>query len=123
MPLLLTRRCSTCVQVRVEIESLAEGVDLSEPLTRARFEELVGDLLKKTLGPVRKARSQHLTLHCAHKANVICCCSTTHSIEDRQVIARRAYARVTAPCLIFGTAAKLMAEAWSHSRRRWRTRT
>jgi hypothetical protein len=46
-----------CVgQVRVEIESLAEGVDLSEPLTRARFEELVGDLLKKTLGPVKKVR-------------------------------------------------------------------
>lgn len=41
-------------QVRVEIESLADGVDLSEPLTRARFEELVGDLLKKTLGPVKK---------------------------------------------------------------------
>ena len=42
-------------QVRVEIESLAEGVDLSEPLTRARFEELNADLFKKTLGPVRKA--------------------------------------------------------------------
>lgn len=41
-------------QVRVEVESLADGVDLSEPLTRARFEELVGDLLKKTLGPVKK---------------------------------------------------------------------
>ena len=40
--------------MRVEVESLADGVDLSEPLTRARFEELVGDLLKKTLGPVRK---------------------------------------------------------------------
>jgi len=43
-------------QVRVEIESLAEGVDLSEPLTRARFEELNNDLFKKTLTPVRKAR-------------------------------------------------------------------
>ena len=43
------------VQVRVEIESLAEGVDLSEPLTRARFEELNADLFKKTLGPVKKA--------------------------------------------------------------------
>jgi endoplasmic reticulum chaperone BiP len=42
------------LQVRVEVESLADGVDLSEPLTRARFEELVGDLLKKTLGPVKK---------------------------------------------------------------------
>jgi len=50
--------------VRVEIESLAEGVDLSEPLTRARFEELVGDLLKKTLGPVRKARTCHLRCPC-----------------------------------------------------------
>ena len=43
------------LQVRVEIESLAEGVDLSEPLTRARFEELNNDLFKKTLGPVKKA--------------------------------------------------------------------
>jgi hypothetical protein len=42
------------LQVRVEIESLYEGVDLSEPLTRARFEELNADLFKKTLGPVRK---------------------------------------------------------------------
>lgn len=42
------------MQVRVEIESLAEGVDLSEPLTRARFEELNNDLFKKTLTPVRK---------------------------------------------------------------------
>jgi heat shock protein 5 len=49
------RALSSQHQVRVEVESLADGVDLSEPLTRARFEELVGDLLKKTLGPVRKA--------------------------------------------------------------------
>jgi hypothetical protein len=40
----------------VEIESLVEGVDLSEPLTRARFEELNSDLFKKTLTPVRKVR-------------------------------------------------------------------
>ena len=43
------------LQVRVEIESLSDGVDLSEPLTRARFEELNNDLFKKTLGPVKKA--------------------------------------------------------------------
>jgi heat shock protein 5 len=49
------RALSSQHQVRVEIESLAEGVDLSEPLTRARFEELNADLFKKTLGPVRKA--------------------------------------------------------------------
>ncbi|KAJ9180253.1 hypothetical protein P3X46_008522 [Hevea brasiliensis] len=42
-------------QVRVEIESLFDGIDFSEPLTRARFEELNVDLFKKTLGPVKKA--------------------------------------------------------------------
>ena len=48
------RALSSQHQVRVEIESLVEGVDLSEPLTRARFEELNNDLFKKTLTPVRK---------------------------------------------------------------------
>jgi len=33
---------------------LVEGFDLSETLTRARFEELNNDLFKKTLGPVGK---------------------------------------------------------------------
>ena len=49
------RALSSQHQVRVEIESLSDGVDLSEPLTRARFEELNADLFRKTLGPVRKA--------------------------------------------------------------------
>ena len=49
------RALSSQHQVRVEIESLVEGVDLSEPLTRARFEELNDDLFKKTLTPVKKA--------------------------------------------------------------------
>ena len=49
------RALSSQHQVRMEIESLYEGVDLSEPLTRARFEELNADLFRKTLGPVRKA--------------------------------------------------------------------
>jgi heat shock protein 5 len=49
------RALSSQHQVRMEIESLAEGVDLSEPLTRARFEELNNDLFRKTLGPVKKA--------------------------------------------------------------------
>jgi heat shock protein 5 len=39
----------------VEIESLFDGVDFSEPLTRARFEELNNDLFRKTMGPVKKA--------------------------------------------------------------------
>merc|ERR1719379_1669954 len=49
------RALSSQHQVRVEIEGLAEGVDLSEPLTRARFEELNNDLFKKTFSPVKKA--------------------------------------------------------------------
>ncbi|KAK3265581.1 luminal-binding protein [Cymbomonas tetramitiformis] len=49
------RALSTQHQVRVEIESLYEGVDFSEPLTRARFEELNNDLFRKTMGPVKRA--------------------------------------------------------------------
>jgi len=49
------RALSSQHQVRVEIESLFDGMDLSEPLTRARFEELNNDLFKKTLGPVKRA--------------------------------------------------------------------
>merc|ERR1712078_647470 len=49
------RALSSQHQVRVEIEGLAEGVDLSVPLTRARFKELNNDLFKKTLSPVKKA--------------------------------------------------------------------
>merc|ERR1711912_215265 len=49
------RALSTQHQVRVEIESLYDGIDFSETLTRARFEELCADLFKKTLGPVQKA--------------------------------------------------------------------
>ncbi|CAD6214221.1 unnamed protein product [Miscanthus lutarioriparius] len=49
------RALSNQHQVRVEIESLFDGVELSEQLTRAKFEELNMDLFKKTLGPVKKA--------------------------------------------------------------------
>ncbi|KAK9176940.1 hypothetical protein WN944_028959 [Citrus x changshan-huyou] len=49
------RALSSQHQVRVEMESLFDGVDFSEPLTRARFEELNVDLFKKTMGPVKKA--------------------------------------------------------------------
>ncbi|KAL9248119.1 hypothetical protein vseg_021478 [Gypsophila vaccaria] len=49
------RALSSQHQVRVEIEALVDGIDFSESLTRARFEELNMDLFKKTLGPVKKA--------------------------------------------------------------------
>lgn len=47
------RALSTQHQVRLEIESLYGSYDLSETLTRARFEELCIDLFKKTLEPVK----------------------------------------------------------------------
>lgn len=49
------RSLSSQQQARIEIEDLAEGVDLSEILTRARFEELNANLFKKTLKPVEYA--------------------------------------------------------------------
>merc|ERR1712164_76820 len=47
------RALSSTHQARLEIEALFDGVDFSESLTRARFEELNADLFKKTLGPVK----------------------------------------------------------------------
>jgi len=48
------RSLSSQQQARLEIEELVEGYDLSETLTRARFEELNNDLFKKTMGPVTR---------------------------------------------------------------------
>lgn len=49
------RALSSSFQARVEIEDLVEGVDLSEVLTRAKFEELNADLFRRTLEPVKLA--------------------------------------------------------------------
>merc|ERR1712166_433548 len=51
------RALSTQTQARAEIEALMEGIDFSETLTRARFEELNNDLFKRTLGPVKAVLS------------------------------------------------------------------
>merc|ERR1712019_110432 len=48
------RALSSTHQARVEIEALYDGVDFSETLTRARFEEINNDLFKNTLGPVKQ---------------------------------------------------------------------
>jgi len=48
------RSLSNTHQQRIEIESFFDGQDLSETITRAKFEELCMDLFKKTLGPVEK---------------------------------------------------------------------
>merc|ERR1719370_1242953 len=46
------RALSATHQVKIEIESFVQGMDFSETLTRARFEELNNDLFRKTLKPV-----------------------------------------------------------------------
>merc|ERR1711871_1319965 len=48
------RALSSTHQARVEIEALFDGIDFSETLTRARFEEINNDLFKNTLGPVKQ---------------------------------------------------------------------
>jgi heat shock protein 5 len=49
------RTLSSTSQTRIEIEALFDGIDFSETLTRAKFEELNLDLFKKTMKPVKKA--------------------------------------------------------------------
>merc|ERR1712131_250432 len=48
------RALSSTKQVKLEIDSFAEGIDFSETLTRARFEELNLHLFKQTLKPVKR---------------------------------------------------------------------
>lgn len=48
------RTLSSQLSTRIEIESLFSGVDFSETLTRAKFEQLNMELFKKTLGPVEQ---------------------------------------------------------------------
>merc|ERR1712195_403158 len=47
------RDLSSIHQVKITIEGLIDGIDFSETITRARFEELCADLFKKTLTPVQ----------------------------------------------------------------------
>jgi len=48
------RALSSAHQVRIEVESLFDGEDFSESLTRAKFEELNMDLFRGTMKPVQK---------------------------------------------------------------------
>lgn len=48
------RTLSSATQSSIEINSLFEGVDFYSSLTRARFEELCGDLFRNTITPVEK---------------------------------------------------------------------
>lgn len=48
------RILSNQMSTRIEIESLIEGVDFSETLTRAKFEEINLEMFKRTLKPVEQ---------------------------------------------------------------------
>ena len=49
------RTISSSAQASIEIDSLFEGIDFYTSITRARFEELCGDLFRKTLHPVEES--------------------------------------------------------------------
>jgi heat shock protein 5 len=49
------RTLSSQQSARIEIEGFEGGNDLSETLTRAKFEELNIDLFRKTMRPVEQA--------------------------------------------------------------------
>jgi L1 cell adhesion molecule like protein len=46
------RTLSTATQANIEIDSLAEGIDYSTTLTRAKFESLCESLFKRTIAPL-----------------------------------------------------------------------
>ena len=50
----LKRTLSSACQGQIELESLFDGIDYNSSMTRARFEELNGDLFRRTLSPVEK---------------------------------------------------------------------
>ncbi|XP_039955221.1 heat shock protein 68 isoform X2 [Bactrocera neohumeralis] len=49
------RTLSSSTEASIEIDALYEGVDFYTKISRARFEEMCGDLFRSTLDPVEKA--------------------------------------------------------------------
>jgi L1 cell adhesion molecule like protein len=52
------RTLSTATVAPVEVDALADGVDFSMTLTRAKFEDLCGDIFKRALAPVEDVLKQ-----------------------------------------------------------------
>ncbi len=50
---------SVASSVPIEADSLAEGIDFSTTLYRAKYEELCSDLFSKTIPPIEKLLTQH----------------------------------------------------------------
>jgi len=46
------RDLSSVQNVKISIDSIMDGIDFSESISRAKFEELCDSLFKKTLKPV-----------------------------------------------------------------------
>merc|ERR1712093_325918 len=56
------RQLSSSASAAIEIDSLFEGQDLYSSITRARFEDLCGDLFRATMDPVEKVlRDAHVS--------------------------------------------------------------
>ncbi|XP_072401458.1 heat shock 70 kDa protein-like [Diabrotica undecimpunctata] len=49
------RTLSSATQTSIEIDSIAEGIDLYSDITRAKFEEINHDIFQRTIEPVEKA--------------------------------------------------------------------
>lgn len=49
------RTLSSATKANIELDALFEGIDFCSSISRARFEELCGDLFRNSLGPVEKA--------------------------------------------------------------------
>ena len=49
------RSLSSCATGQIEIDSFFDGIDFFSSITRARFEDLCGELFRQTLVPVEKA--------------------------------------------------------------------
>lgn len=49
------RTLSSSTEANIEIDSLFDGIDFYSKITRARFEELCGDLFRSTMEPVERA--------------------------------------------------------------------
>lgn len=47
------RNLSACTSTTIDVESIANGIDLAEPMSRAKFEMLCAKLFESTLEPVR----------------------------------------------------------------------
>jgi len=48
------RDLSSVHQVKIVIEGIMDGIDFSETITRAKFEELCSSLFKKTMKPIEQ---------------------------------------------------------------------